>query len=93
MNNNPPLSRATVTTLRLGSVSLTNTSARVNDLGLDDDQVILDELADVLARVCVGNVGEVGGVEVDLALAHSCDRGSEPLLLARVGHCLEPKRR
>ena len=52
--------------------------------GLLDDQAIVDELADGLAGVGVGDLGGLIGVEPDLALAAADHGGGEALLGAKV---------
>lgn len=52
--------------------------------GLADDEAILDELADGLARVGVGNLAGLVGVEPDLALAATGDGTRQALLGAEV---------
>merc|ERR1719487_1479865 len=75
-----------VATLGLGGLVLAGADARVDDLGLDDDVAVLLEAADVLPRVGVADLGDVGRVEVDLALADAEDGRGEALLGAEVGH-------
>jgi hypothetical protein len=48
--------------------------------GLADDQAIADELADGLARVGVADLVDLVGVEPDLVLADTDDRGGQALL-------------
>lgn len=52
--------------------------------GLADDEAILDELADGLAGVGVGNLAGLVGVEPDLALSATDHGGREALLCAEV---------
>lgn len=75
-----------VATLGLGGLVLAGADTRVDDLGLDDDVAVLLEAADVLPRVGVADLGDVGRVEVDLALADAEDGRGEALLGAEVGH-------
>lgn len=79
-----PLTETTVTTNATGGVQLTGTGARVHGDGLADDEAILDELADGLARVGVGNLAGLVGVEPDLALAAADNGGRKALLRAEV---------
>lgn len=79
-----PLTETTVTTDAAGGVQLTGTGARVHGDGLADDEAILDELADGLARVGVGNLAGLVGVEPDLALAAADNGGRKALLRAEV---------
>jgi len=81
-----PLTETTVTADAAGGVQLTGTGARVHGDGLADDEAILDELADSLARVGVGNLAGLVGVEPDLALAAADNGGREALLCAKVDH-------
>ena len=73
-----------MTTDAAGGVQLTGTGARVHGDGLADDEAILDELADGLARVGVGNLAGLVGVEPDLALAAADNGGRKALLRAEV---------
>ncbi len=85
-----PLTETTVTADAAGSCQLTGTGARVHGDGLADDETILDELADGLARVGVGNLAGLVGVEPDLALAAADNGGRKALLRAEVDpvrHC------
>jgi hypothetical protein len=52
--------------------------------GLADDEAILDELADGLAGVGVGDFADLVGVEPDLALSATDHGGREALLSAEV---------
>jgi hypothetical protein len=52
--------------------------------GLADDEAILDELADGLAGVGVGNLTGLVGVEPDLALSAADNGGREALLCSEV---------
>ena len=67
------LTEASVATVTAGEVELTSTGSRVHGDGLLDDQAILDELADGLAGVGVGDFALLAGVEPDLALAAADD--------------------
>jgi len=73
-----------VATSTLGSSVLANTETRVRNLGLADDQTILNELANVLARVGVGDLVGFIGIEPNLSLATFEDAGGESLLAAKV---------
>lgn len=74
-----------------GLVQLTSTGARVHGNGLADDETIADELADSLARVGVGDLVHLIGVEPDLALAAADHGGGEALLGAKVDPVLKKK--
>lgn len=78
------LTEATVTTVAAGQVELTGTGPRVHGDGLADDQAILDQLADGLAGVGVGDLADLVGVEPDLVLAAADDRGGQALLGSQV---------
>lgn len=67
-----------------GSVELAGAGAGVHGNGLADDEAIADELADGLARVGVGDLAGLVGVEPDLALAAADDGGRQALLGAEV---------
>ncbi len=78
------LTVATMTTLTAGKVELTGSGARVLGHGLADDEAIGNELADGLARVGVGDLVLLVGVEPDLALAAANDRRGQALLSSEV---------
>lgn len=78
------LTEASVATIAAGKVELTSTGSRVHGDGLLDDQAILDELADGLAGVGVGDLADLVGVEPDLVLAAANDRGGQALLSSQV---------
>ena len=67
-----------------GGVQLPGAGTRVHGDGLADDEAILDELADSLAGVCVGDFADLVGVEPDLALSATNHGGREALLSAEV---------
>ena len=75
-----PLSIAGVPALppRLGV--LPHPGPRVHSHWLLDHKTVLDELADVLPRVGVGNLVDLVGIEPDLVAAALHRRGGEPLL-------------
>jgi hypothetical protein len=60
------------------------TSTGVHCDGLADNEAILDELADRLAGVGVGDFIDFIGIEPDLALAAADDGGREALLGAEI---------
>jgi hypothetical protein len=64
-----PLTETSVSANSSGSSQGTGTGTRVHSDGLADDEAILDELADGLAGVGVGNLADLVGVKPDLALA------------------------
>lgn len=68
------LTVATVSALPSGKVELTSARSRVLGNGLSDDQAIRDELSDRLARVGVGDLGRLIGVEPNLSLTAADDR-------------------
>lgn len=78
------LSVAAVSALSPGKVELTGTGPRVHRHGLSDDEAIGDELSHRLARVGVGDLALLVGVEPDLALAAADDRSREALLGCQV---------
>lgn len=78
------LTQTPVTANSAGHVELTGTRAGVHGDGLADDQAITDELADGLAGVGVGDLGNLGGIKPDLALATADHGGREALLGAKV---------
>ena len=67
-----------------GGGQLTRAGARVHGDGLADDETILNELADRLAGVGVGDFAGLVGVEPDLALSATDHGGREALLSAEV---------
>ena len=60
------------------------TGTGVHGDGLADNEAILDELADSLAGVGIGNFVDFVGVEPDLALSAANNIGREALLGAEV---------
>ena len=74
------LSVATVAALSPGEVEVAGAGSGVLGHGLADDEAIGDELADGLARVGVGDLALLVGVEPDLALTAANDRGGQALL-------------
>lgn len=79
-----PLTETTVASNAAGSGQLPSAGAGVHGDGLLDDEAIGNVLADGLARVGVGQLVDLVGVEPDLALAAACDRGRQALLRAEV---------
>src|SRR6202043_66325 len=77
---------AGVSALSLCSVGLTDAETGVHDRGLLDDEAVGIELADVLARVGVADLGGLVGVEPDLALAAVEDFRRKLLLGAKIRH-------
>jgi len=67
-----------------GGGQLSGTGTRVHGDGLADDEAILDELADGLAGVGVGDFAGLVGVEPDLALSAADDGCREALLCTEV---------
>jgi large subunit ribosomal protein L19e len=80
------LTQTAVTADPAGLGELTGAGARVHGNGLADDEAILDELADGLAGVGVGDFAHLIGVEPNLALAAADHGGREALLGAKVDH-------
>ena len=78
------LTRAGVATLALRGVEIARAGAGVDAGGLADDELILEELLDVCARVGVADLRLLSGVEPDLALADASDGRGEALLGAEV---------
>lgn len=78
------LTVATVSAFSSGEVQLAGSGSRVHGDGLADDEAIGDELSDRLARVGVGDLVLLIGVEPDLALAAADDRRGKALLSSQV---------
>lgn len=78
------LTVSTVSALSSSEVQLTSARSRVLGDGLSDDEAIGDELSDGLARVGVGDLSLLVGVEPDLALAAADDRGGQALLSSQI---------
>jgi hypothetical protein len=78
------LTEATVATNPAGEVELTSPAARVHGDGLLDDQAIGDQLADGLTGVGIADLGDLVGVEPDLALTASEDSSGQALLSCEV---------
>lgn len=79
-----PLTVAAVPTFSSGEAQLAGSGSRVHGDGLADDEAIGDELADRLARVGVGYLALLIGVQPDLALAAANDGCGEALLCSQV---------
>lgn len=82
------LTVATVSALSSGKVQLAGTASRVHGDRLSDDEAIGDELSNRLARVGIGDLARLIGIQPDLALAAADDRRGEALLSSQV----DPKR-
>lgn len=78
------LTVATVAAFPSGEVQLTSSGTGVLGHRLPDDEAIGDQLSDRLARVGVGDLALLVGVEPDLALAAADDRGGQALLSSEV---------
>lgn len=78
------LTVATVSALSSGKVQLAGTASRVHGNGLSDDEAIGNELSDSLARVGVGDLARLIGIQPDLALTAADDRRGEALLSCQV---------
>lgn len=74
------LTVTTVTANTAGKVELASSGSGVHRHGLADDEAIGNELADGLARVGVGDLALLVGVEPNLALTAADDRRGEALL-------------
>jgi len=79
------LTDASVTALALGLISSGEASARVDYRRLADDKTILDQLADVLARVCQSDLVDLIRVQPDLSLT-ALEYGSCKTLLKPQRH-------
>lgn len=79
-----PLTETPVTADAAGSRQLAGPRAGVHGDGLADDEAVGDELADGLARVGVGDLVDLVGVEPDLALAAAGHGGRQALLRREV---------
>merc|ERR1719394_1435046 len=80
------LSETSVPSLPACFVVLANAGPGVDSNRLLDDKTILDELADVLARVGVGNLVDLVGVQPLLVLAALHDAGGKALLQPQGTH-------
>jgi len=85
------LTGTSVATLAAGLGVQSCAGARVNNNWLADDQTVLDETSDLVARVGISNVGVLVGVKPDLVLATLHDGGGEPLLEDERAH-FRPRR-
>lgn len=79
-----PLTEPTVSANSSGGSQGTGAGTRVHGDGLADDETILDELADRLTGVGVGDFAGLVGVEPDLALSTSDHGGREALLRTEI---------
>ena len=73
-----------------GGIQLPGAGTRVHGDGLADDEAILNELADRLTGVGVGDFAGLVGVEPDLALSATDHGGREALLSAEVDPMKHP---
>ena len=73
-----------------GGSQFPGAGTRVHGDGLADDEAILDQLADGLTGVGVGDFAGLVGVEPDLALSASDHGGREALLSAEVDPIEQP---
>lgn len=87
------LTVATVSALSSSEVQLAGARSRVLGDGLSDDEAIGDELSDGLARVGVGDLALLVGVEPDLALAAADDRRGQALLSSQIDPAVEEETR
>lgn len=78
------LTLSTVSALSSGEVELAGAGSRVLGHGLSDDEAIGDELSDRMARVGVGDLALLVGVEPDLALAAADNSGGKALLSSQI---------
>lgn len=87
------LTVATVSALSSGEVQLAGARSGVLGDGLSDDEAIGDELSDGLARVGVGNLALLVGVEPDLALTAADDRRGQALLSSQIDPAVKEETR
>lgn len=80
------LSQARVTSLPSGLQLLASAETRLNRVGLADDETVLDEAANILSGISVGNLVGLAWIEPDLALAALENGGGESFLKAQVRH-------
>ena len=73
-----------MSTVSPGQVQLTGAGTGVHDNRLLDDEAIRHEFADGLARVGIGDLAELVGVEPDFVLAATHYISGEPLLRSQV---------
>lgn len=79
-----PLTETTVTSDAAGGGQGSGTGTRVHGDGLADDEAIVDELADGLAGVGVGDLVDLVGVKPDLALSTANNGRRKALLRAEI---------
>ena len=80
------LTVTSVATDTLGSMQVTSALARVRHKRLLDDLTILDQLANIRARVGVRNVALLSRVEPDLTLTDTEDGRSQTPLHTKINH-------
>jgi len=80
------LTEASVSANSSCGVQLPSTGSRVHGHRLADDESIADQFSDRLAGVCVGDFVDFVGIEPDLALSATDDRGRQALLGGEVDH-------
>ena len=67
-------------------MGLTDTKTGVHDGGLLDDETVGEQLADILAGVCIADFSGLVRIEPDLAFAAAEHLGGKRLLRAKIGH-------
>lgn len=78
------LTVATVSAFSSSKVQLAGAASGVHGDGLSDNEAIVDQLSDGLARVGVGNLALLTWIQPDLALTAADDGGGEALLSAQI---------
>ena len=73
-----------VATLSLSSQEVVCARAGVDNTRLDDNTALLDELLHMGARVGVGDLGLLSGIEPDFALANAGNAGGETFLRSKI---------
>ena len=79
-------SRTGMASLAFGSMSFTDTEARMHHGGFFNDETVGIELANVVTRVGIANFGSFIWVEPDFAFAAVENFGGKLLLGTKIGH-------
>eukprot|EP00008_Paramoeba_atlantica_P014799 CAMPEP_0201477146 /NCGR_PEP_ID=MMETSP0151_2-20130828/2224_1 /ASSEMBLY_ACC=CAM_ASM_000257 /TAXON_ID=200890 /ORGANISM="Paramoeba atlantica, Strain 621/1 / CCAP 1560/9" /LENGTH=642 /DNA_ID=CAMNT_0047857771 /DNA_START=42 /DNA_END=1971 /DNA_ORIENTATION=- len=86
ITSTPALTNTGVAPLTLSFMETVHSRTRVDSLRLSDDITVLDQLPDILSGVGNRDIIDLIGVEPDLFLTTTQNRGGEPLLQSQANH-------